>query len=360
MPREATVTITQPLFRGDTIANTRKAKALVEAGRGQLLATEETVLLNAVTAYMDVIRYQDAVKYQQDSVQILQQLRDNVQQRITLGELSRTDFAQTEGRLSGAMSDLTQSQNQLAASHAAFEHVIGRPAESLEESPVLPVLPENYEVAEQMALRNNPTLLYAREQAIAADYAAGAAFGALLPSLSLQGQYQRSVDQIAPGIKINALSVMAQLTIPLYQGGAEYAEIRQAREQRTQANFTTSDAEREVREELRTADESLRSAERELTILQQQVAADEVALEGVQQETRVGGRSVLDVLIAEQDLVNARLTLVGTRRNIYVAAYQVLSDTGALTARALNLPVKLYDPQEHYDSDAARWIGFGD
>jgi outer membrane protein len=168
-------------------------------------------------------------------------------------------------------------------------------------------------VAEQLALRNNPTLLYARAQAVAADYAVSAASGALLPSLSLQGQYQRSVDQVAAGIKIDAISITAQLTIPLYQGGEEYATIRQAKEQRTQANFNTTDAERQVREQLRIADEALRASQRDVRTLQDQVTADQTALEGAQQETRVGGRSTLDVLIAEQDLISAELGLATAR-----------------------------------------------
>jgi len=359
-PREGSVTITQPLFRGDTIPNTRKAKALVEAGRAQLTYTEESVLVTAATAYMDVVRYEQTVKLEQDEIQELQHLRDTVANRVMLGDLSRTDLAQTEGRLNGAMSDLAIAQGQLATSRSTFEHVVGRPAESLDEQSVFPVVPESYETAFNLALQNSPTLIYARTQAIAADYAVDAAIGALLPTLSLQGQYQRSVDLVAAGIKIDSLSITAQLTIPLYQGGAEYAGVREAKQQRSGANFNTAEAERQVREQVRTADEQMRSAQAAVRANQDQIAADEIALQGSQQETIAGQRTTLDVLIAEQDLVNARVLLVTSRRNAYVAAYQLLSATGGLTAKALDLPVKIYDPQQHYNQDATRWIGLGD
>lgn len=359
IPREATVTISQPLFRGDVIANIRKAKALVESGRGQLLATEESVLLNAATAYFDVVRYQDTVKLEQDNVQALQTLRDTVSTRVMLGDLSRTDLAQTEGRLQSAMEQVQLAQSQLAGARATFERYVGRPAESLEAQTVFPVVPENLDTAINLAVQNNPSLLYVREQAVAADYAVDAAFGQLFPTLSLQGQYQRSADFIAKGIKINSLSITAQLTVPLYQGGAEYAGIREAKEQRNQATYDTADAERQIREQVRTADEAMRDSQAAVRIDENQVAAMQLAYEGVQQETIAGARTTLDVLIAEQDLVNSRMSLVSARRNAYVSAYQLLSGVGGLTAKALNLPVKLYDPQVHYDQDATRWFGFG-
>ncbi|HEX5281162.1 MAG TPA: TolC family outer membrane protein [Micropepsaceae bacterium] len=359
VPREATVTISQPLFRGDVIANIRKAKALVESGRGQLVATEESVLLNAATAYFDVVRYQDTVKLEQDNVQALQILRDTVSTRVMLGDLSRTDQAQTEGRLQSAMEQVQLAQSQLAGARATFERYVGRPAESLEAQTVFPVVPENLDTAINLAVQNNPSLLYVREQAVAADYAVDAAFGQLFPTLSLQGQYQRSADFVAKGIKINALSITAQLTVPLYQGGAEYAGIREAKEQRNQATYDTADAERQIREQVRTADEAMRDSQAAVRIDENQVAATQLAYEGVQQETIAGTRTTLDVLIAEQDLVSARVSLANARRNAYVSAYQLLSGTGGLTAKALNLPVKLYDPQVHYDQDATRWFGFG-
>ena len=358
-PSEESVTISQPLFRGDIIPNIRKAKALVEAGRGQLLATEESVLLSAATAYLDVVRYQDEVKIQQDGIQALQTLRDTVTARVMLGDLSRTDLAQTEGRLQSAMEQLELARNLLVGARATFEQYVGRPAESLEALTVFPVVPENYDTAISLALQNNPSLLYVREQAIAADYAVDAAFGQLFPVLSLQAQYQRSYDEVAKGIKINALSITAQLTIPLYQGGAEYAAIRESKEQRNQAGFNTADAERQVRQQVQTADEAMRSSQAAVRIDENQVAAMQLAYDGTEQETVAGTRTTLDVLIAEQDLVNARLSLVTARRNAYVGAYQLLSGAGGLTAKALNLPVKLYDPQVHYDQDATRWFGFG-
>jgi outer membrane protein len=359
-PRGAAVTITQPVFNGQVLANVSKAKALARAGRAQLTAVEQAVLLNAVTADMDVVRDSAIVKLQADNVQVLQDFLQITMNRSNIGEIGRTDVAQAEARLTVAMADLTASEAQLAASRAAFEHLIGTPVEQLETEPGFPTLPGSDDEALAIGLQNNPTLTATREQARAADYGVDLAVGALLPSLSVQGQYQKSVDQIARGIKTNQFSVVAQLTVPIYQAGIDHANVRQASELRNQATQNIAEAERQVRDSVRTAWEALRAARAAIGLNDRGVRANEVAFEGVRQETAIGVRATLDVLNAEQELVNARVSLAISRRNAYVAAYQVLAGTGGLTAKALVLPVKLYDPADHYDNDAGRWFGLGD
>ena len=359
-PRAASVTITQPVFNGQILANVSKAKALARAGRAQLTAVEQQVLFNAVLADMDVVRDSAIVKFQQDNVQVLQGFLQTTIDRANVGEIGQTDVSQAEARLTVAMADLEASQAQLAASRAAFEHVVGVPVETLEIEPSFPILPGSDDEALAVGIQSNPTLNAAREQARAADYAVDVAVGALLPSLSVQGQYQKSVDQIARGIKTNAFSVVAQLTVPIYQAGVDHANVRQASELRNQATQNVAEAERQVRDAVRTAWEALRAARAAIALYDRGVRANEVAFEGVKQETAIGARATLDVLNAEQELVNARVALAISRRNAYVAAYQLLAGTGGLTAKALLLPVKLYDPLQHYDEDAARWFGLGD
>jgi outer membrane protein len=357
-PRSATATVTQPVFSGEIVPNIRKAHAMVEASREQLRATEEQVLLDAATAYMDVLRFQRIVKLEQAAVHDLQDLRNTVQTRVTVGELSRTELGQTEGRLYSLMDNLTAAQTQLATAEAAFEHAVGRPPDEL-VNPPFPVVPEDFDTALNLAMNGNPTILYARNQTLVAEHAVGVAKGALSPSLSLQGQYQRSKDLVATGIGINDFAVTAQFHLPIFQGGAEYAQVRETKQQVTQAKFNAVDAERQVRQQLRVSQETLRNARAAMPVDQKQVDATRLAFIGAQAETIIGERSTLEVLIAEQDYVNAQASLLTARRNAYVAAFQVLASTGGLTAVNLSLPVNLYDPKRHYDQDATRWFGFG-
>jgi outer membrane protein len=358
-PRGATATITQPVFGGQIVPNVRKAHAMVEASREQLRATEEQVLLDAATAYMDVLRYQRIVQLEQTAVRDLQDLRNTVQTRVNVGELSRTELGQTEGRLYNLMDNLTAAQTQLASAEAAFEHSVGRPAEGL-INPPFPVVAEDFETALDLAMNDNPTVLYARAQTLVAQHNVGVAKGALSPTLSVQGQYQRSKDLVATGIGINDFAVTAQFHVPIFQGGAEYAQVRETKQQVTQARFNATDAERQVRQQLRVSEETLHNARAAIPLDQKQVDATRLAFIGAQAETIVGERSTLEVLIAEQDYVNAQASLLTVRRNAFVAAFQVLAATGSFTAAALELPVKLYDPKLHYEQDAKRWFGFGD
>ena len=356
-PRGVTATVSQPLFGGDLLPAVRKARAMVEASREQLRATEEQVLLAAATAYLDVLRYQKIVELEQSAVSDLQRLRNAVQTRVNVGELSRTELGQTEGRIYSLMDNVTATQTQLATARAAFEHAVGRPAENL-VLPPFPVVAEDFETAMNLSTNNNPEVLYARAETLASDHAVSQAKGALAPTVSVQGQYQQSKDLVANGIRINDFSVTAQLHVPIFQGGIEYAGVREAKEQASQARYNAADAEREVRQQLHVSEDTLRDAKMAVPIDEKQVEATRVAFEGAQAETIIGDRSTLEVLIAEQDYVNAQVSLLTARRNAYVAAYQVLSSTGDLTAIGLRLPVKLYDPGLHYRRDANRVIGF--
>jgi outer membrane protein len=358
-PRGVTATVSQPIFGADLLPNLRKARAQVESSREQLRATEEQVLLDAATAYLDVLRFQKIVDLQQASIVDLQKLLDTVRTRVSVGELSRTELGQTEGRLYSLMENLTAAQSQLAGARASFEHAIGRPAENLVDPP-FPVVPDDFDAALNIAMSNNPNVLYARDQTVVAEHAVSAAKGALAPRVSLQGQYERSKDLVATGIGINDFTLTAQLHVPLYQGGTEYAQVRESKEQATQARYTAADAERQVRQQLRVSIDTLRNERIAIPINERQVEATRVAFEGAQAETVVGERSTLEVLINESDYVNAQASLLTARRNAFVAAYQILASTGDLTATGLRLPVKLYDPAVHYREDAPRPFGFGD
>ncbi len=367
-PLQGQVTITQPLFRGGrTYAEIGRAKALVRAGRAQLVATEQSVLLDAVTAYMDVVRDEATVKLSLNNVDVLRKQRDETLLRFKVGELTRTDVSQSEARLAGAESALTTAKGQLAADRAVFAQVIGRPPEELEGEPALPQLPESVDMALNLALQENPALIQARENAKAADYAVDDAIGAMLPSLALQGQYQYQrggFDTLGGVGSSGALSVTEKLTsiqgvlnVPIYQGGADQAQVRQAKEYRSQAEMNIVVSDRSVRQAVQAAWENFNAARATIESNKAQVKADEIAFEGVKREQQVGGRTTLDVLDAQQELLNSQLSVVIAQRNTVVAAFQLLAAAGKLTAKNLGLKVTNYDPVEHYDADAARWIG---
>lgn len=363
-PVQAQIVVNQPILRGGrTFAQISRAKALVRAGRAQLTGTEQNVLLSAVSAYMDVVRDTAILDLRRHNVEVLEKQAHATQIQFDAGDLTRTDVAQSEARLAGAKSDLTIAEGQLAVSRSNFEQIIGRPAETLEQIPPLPALPPTEEEATALALKQQPILIAARETEKAADYAIDDSVGALLPQLSVQGQYGYSRDSLSTGTslggnEIRTTAILALLTVPIYQGGADEAALRQAKELHSQAQLNAVNAERTTRQGIHAAWQSFQSAKATIDSTEQQQKANELAYTGVSREQQVGGRTVLDVLNAQQELLNSQVAVVTSRRNAQVAAYQLLAATGQLTAEYLGLKVKLYDPLEHYDDDAARWFGF--
>jgi outer membrane protein len=362
-PLTSQIVVSQPLYRGGrTVAEVSRAKAQVRAGRAQLTGTEQNVLLDAVTAYMDVVRDAKSLRLKQHNVADLQKQLDATREQVRVKELTFTDLAQAQARLSGAQADLVDAEGQLQVSRSSFERTIGRPAETLEERPPMPPMPATLDQTLQVALKTNPFLLQAQENARAADYAVDDAASALQPQVALQGEYQYAQDQPngLGGLQTDRVTaVLGQLTVPLYQGGADEAQVRQAKEQRSQAQLAVADAERQVLDATRSSWECSRAAVSSIASERAEVAADQTALDGVRQEQQVGTRTVLDVLNAEQELLNAQVAEVDAEHNATVAAFQLLSAMGWLTAKNLALPVKYYDPTQHYEEDADRWFGFG-
>ncbi len=371
-PVQTAITVTQPIFRGGrTYAQIGRAKAQVRAARAQLIAAEQTVLLSAATSYMDVVRDTQVLRLREHNVQVLQKQADATQAQFNAGSLTRTDVAQAQARLAGAQSDLTAAQSQLASSNANFVQAIGRVPETLEADPALPpALPTGVDDSITLALKQNPAIVQARENEIAADYSVDDAIGAMLPTLSVQGQYGLSQGALVSplgtlsttpgGSTSHALTVTGQLNVPIYQAGVEEATLRQARELHAQSQFNVTVSDRQVRDAVAVAWAAFEAAEASIASNEAAVRANEIAFEGVSKEQQVGGRTILDVLNAEQELLNSSVALVTAKRTAEVAAFQVLAAAGALTAQNLGLKVKLYDPLEHYDSDAAAWVGFGD
>ena len=362
-PLQAQLGVSQSIFRGGrTYAEIGQAKANVRAARAQLLAAEQTVLLAAATAYMDVIRDTAIVNLRRHNVDVLRRQRDATAIEFKAGSLTRTDVAQSEARLAGAQAALTAAEGQLAISRANFAQAVGRPAETLEDSPATPALPGAEDDVLGVALKSNPALVAAQETERAASYAVDDAIGALLPEISVQGGYQYSQQSysssLGAGQVTHGLGIIGQVTVPIYQGGAEEASVRQAKELHAQAALNVNVTDRQVREAVATAWNTYQAALASISSNEATAKADDIAFTGVSKERQVGGRTILDVLNAQQELLNAQVAVVSSRRDATVAAFQVLAASGTLTAQSLRLKVKLYDPLEHYESDAARWFGF--
>lgn len=359
-PRNFVLTLDQNVFAGGRTVNaTDQAEATVQAGRETLLSVEQTTLLNAVQAYMNVIRDVSVVELNRNNVEVLKRQLEATTDRFRVGELTRTDTAQSEARLSQARTNLTSAEAQLTASRAFYERVVGQLPGTLERPDALGGLPATEEEAREIAARNNPTLLAARYAEEASRESISVAKGALLPSIDLQAQYQYARDPSTTAREVEQSSILGVLTIPLYQTGAEYSAVREAKELNNQSRLQVVAALREVDEAVRNAWESLRASRSAITSTREQVNASSVALEGVRQESEVGARTTLDVLDAEQESLNARVTLVSAERDLAVAEYGLLAATGELTARNLELPVEYYDPAENYGEVRNKWIGFG-
>ncbi len=354
------VTATQPLFRGGrTINATRSADAQVRAVRAQLWAAEQQVLLDTVTAYMDVIRDRATVDLNKHNVDVLQRELEASQDRFRVGEITRTDVAQSQARLSGSKSNLAVSEAQLAESTSRYEVVVGQAPGSIEEPPGLPPLPSNKDEAIEIATANNPNLISALETENAARHDINQAKGGLLPSVDLQARYNvgEEIDQTKS--QNTSSTVSAQMTWPLYQGGAQYSRIRQAKQLHSRSRLLVTDAQRQVVQAATNAWEVLISARATIVSSEEQVRANEIAFEGVKQEAQVGSRTTLDVLDAEQELLDSRVALVRAKREEFVSAYQLMAAVGRLTGSDLGLPVELYDPVKNYKDVRRKVLGFG-
>jgi len=341
---------TQPLFRGfRTVAGTAQAKNQVYAQRARLQGTEAQVLLQVATAYLDVLQYQAVVELNMSNVQVLSRQLEATQDRFRVGEITRTDVAQSDASLAGARASLVQAEGALQQARSAYENVVGKAPENLAQPTLPTILPENLEIAVNAAINANPNFL-------AADFAAKAAKenitvvqGELLPSVNLTAQYSRGYNTVADKSRSENAIAQAQVQVPLYQQGAEYARLRQAKHAADQQALLADQARLDARNAVTTAWETFQATTASMDSFRSQIGANEIALEGVQRESEVGSRTVLDVLNAEQILLNSRTSLIRAQRDQAVAAHQVLAAIGVLSGEGLRLDVAVYDPTDHYE-----------
>jgi outer membrane protein len=351
-------TLVQPLYRGGrTVAQTRRAESQVLAERANLIAIEQQVLLDAITAYVNVIQNQEVLRLAENNVRVLTRQLQAARDRFRVGEITRTDVAQAEARLERARSERANAEGALQNSRAAYARVIGEPPQALVPPPPIRPIAASADEAARMAEANSPAVLRAifDEQAALANV--DVVFGELLPSVNLEASTFRNDNTSQPGTRATGSQIVAALSVPIYQGGQEHARVRQAKQQAQQAREAVVEARRAAVENARRAWETLTASRAQISALRAQVRANEIALDGVQREALVGSRTTLDVLNAEQELLDARVALVRATRDVVIASYALAATAGRLTARDLNLPVPIYDPIDYYGAVRDRLFG---
>ncbi len=361
----------QSVFNGFRDYNSKRENdSVVKSGRAQLLSTEQQVLTDTVTAYMNVIRDTAVLDLNNNNVQVLERQLEASNDRFRVGEITRTDVAQSEAALAGAVSSRIQAEANLEVSRAAYQRATGDYPGTLDSAPPLPTFPATHDEAQAVAKAENPIITAAVYNEEAAKFAVKGAKGALLPTIDGFAQFDQgkspslTFDPIINGFvgarnSRRSRSYGLQLVVPLYQSGAEYSDIRRAKQIKSQRILQIREAERQVQELVRNGWELYRAAVASTESNRSQVNANEIALDGVRQEAAVGSRTTLDVLDAEQALLNSRVNLVTAERDVYIAGFTLLSALGRLNAIALDLPVEIYDPTEYYNDIKWQLVGWG-
>ena len=358
-PHSAALTVTQTIYNGNQTANkTRAAESQVFGAREGLRLMEQSVLLAAATIYMDYLRDAAILEVQRSNTHVLELTLKQTRDRYSAGLVTPTDVAQSEAQLAAAKSQELAAVSTLTTTRANFRRIIGiEPANLQPASPVDRYLPQTVGGAIELALRQNPNVT-------AAMYGVDVSFltvkineGALYPTVSLQAAVAKVWDPNITTINQFAAAASAQLNVPVYQGGAEYSLIRQSKETLAQQRLTLDQVRDQARADLVTAWGQLLAGKAQVTAAQSQVEASEIAYLGTTKEAQVGQRTVIDILNAQQTLVNARVALVTAQHDRVVASYAVLNAIGRLSPQVLHLSTQTYDASIHYQQVRDNWVG---
>ncbi|WP_035484954.1 TolC family outer membrane protein [Geminicoccus roseus] len=354
------LSVTQPLYRGGGLdANLRASENTVRANRANLIVTEQQILYDAVRAYAGVWRDRSVLELAINNEKRLQRQLQATRDRFNVGEVARTDVAQAEARLSAAEASRVEAEGLLANSIAMFRRIIAQEPENVDQ-PVKPAsLPANEAQAQELAVAN-PNIATAQYTLAAAKDDVDVAFSRLLPQVDLRASASYADEPSTNLSWQRDASIGVQVTVPLYQGGAEYSQVRQNKQVARQRDEQLVSTQRSVAENVTVAWEALQTSTTNIQSRQAQVRANRIALEGVEQEAQVGSRTVLDVLDAEQELFGSQVELVRAQANEAIAAYALLASIGQLTAERLDLPVETYDAEAYYTENRARLFGLGE
>ncbi len=360
-PRDVGIRVTQPMFRGfRTQAAVRAAEANVLAGRARLKEVEQQILFEVAATYLDVAQSQTVLDLTFRNEEVLRKQLEETTGRFNVGEVTKTDVSQSEARLSAATATRTRAEGALANDHATFLRLVGDQAGALTSPKLVLDSPRSADEAAAMAVKNNPAVLAALHGQDAAEAGVTTAEGSLLPEVDLVGGVSRGWEQsIMQSHRQDDATIMARMTIPLYRSGADYAKTRAARQTVTQQRLELESARHKARELAVRAWQNLLTARSSIAAHKSEGEATALALRGVQEERKAGTRTTLDVLNAEQEMLNAKVNLVKAEHDEALAILQIKAALGALTAEALALRVDVYNPVAHYDDVRGKWIGLG-
>jgi outer membrane protein len=359
VPRAVGATVTQTLFNGQQTANrTRAAEGQVSSAREGLRVLEQSVMLAAATIYMDYLRDAAIVEVQKSNTRVLEQTLKQTRDRFNVGEVTRTDVAQSEAQLAAGRTQQLTAESNLTTTRSNFRRIIGIEPSALQAgSPVDRFLPANLPGAIELGLLENPNVTASMFGVDVSFLNVKVNEGALFPTVTLQANVQQAYEQTISIPRQFGASAVAQVSVPIYQGGAEYSLIRQSKESLAQQRLALEQVRDQTRASVVQAWGQLQAGKAQVSSAQAQVQASEIALNGVREEARAGQRTTLDVLNAQQALVNARNSLVIAQHDRVVASYAVLNAVGRLSPTVLKLSTSVYDPSVHYHQVRDSWVG---
>ncbi|WP_441241877.1 TolC family outer membrane protein [Tardiphaga sp. 768_D3_N2_1] len=359
IPRAVGATITQNVYNGQQTANrTRAAEGQVSAAREGLRVLEQSVILSAATIYMDYLRDSAVVEVQKSNVRVLEQTLKQTRDRFNVGEVTRTDVAQSEAQLAAGRTQLLTAESNLTTTRSNFRRIIGNEPSNLQAgSPVDRFLPSTLPGAVDLGLVENPNVTAAMFGIDVSFLNVKVNEGALFPSVTLQANIQQGWEQSITQPRGLTAAAVAQVSVPVYQGGAEYSLIRQSKETLAQQRLALEQVRDQTRASVVQAWGQLLAGRAQVSSAQAQVQASEIALNGVREEAKAGQRTTLDVLNAQQALVNARVALVTAQHDRVVASYSVLNAVGRLSPTVMKLNTNVYDPSVHYHQVRDSWVG---
>jgi outer membrane protein len=365
-PSSASVTVSQTLFNGFQTANrVRQAESNTSAAREALRVAEQTILLNAATAYMDLLRDGALLELQRRNVEVLQEQLRQTRDRFNVGEVTRTDVAQTEAQLAQGRATVLSAEAQYARSRANYRQFIGVEAGTLQPgAPVDRLTPLRLMQAIEIARARHPSVGVAMFGIDAAVLQVKITEGSLYPQARLLGSVQQNWESQTLQSQLQSFNafVQAQVTIPIFNAGPAgasdtFSSIRATKELVGQKRMDLDTARDQVQASVVTTWGQLEAAKAQILATTAGVAASEIALNGVREEARVGQRTTFDVLVQQQTLVNARTALVTAQHDRVVASYTLLAAVGDLNLPKLGINIPLYDPMVHYQQVRDAWIG---
>jgi outer membrane protein len=358
-PNAASLTINQTLYNGNQTANkTRAAESQVSGSREGLRVLEQTVLLQAASTYMDYLRDAATLEVQRSNVRVLEQTLKQTRDRFNVGEVTRTDVAQSEAQLAAGRTQALTAESNLTTTRANFRRIIGNePTNLAPGSPVDRFLPATIAAAVNLGLVENPSVTAAMYGIDVNYLQVKINEGALLPTVTLQAAVTQAYQQQLTIFRQTTASALATASVPIYQGGTEYSLIRQSKENLAQQRLNLETTRDQTRANVVQAWGQLEAGKAQVQSAQAQVTASEIALNGVREEAKAGQRTTLDVLNAQQALVNARVALVTAQHDRVVASYSVLNAVGRLAPQVLGLNTTVYDPSVHYQQVRDSWAG---